>query len=246
MMNQLYGGVYIPNLANNGEKYGIGQYRFAHNYELQGKELEISAEGKSFILNFASQTEVVFNGESIAWECEKMAMGLFFVRFGENCGVFCFNQGKAALYLKDTPVIVGKLAGFEPETLPEPAGDGMVGTNVRWIFGVNRWVDHDYCAVGEVKSVWSRNTVNAGSIRTFRDNWEPKEADYKTEKLDALHFGKTFYVVDVQAEVPAGVCAPAEMKRLVLLEDYDRMMTVGCAFGDMEPIMLAGYAKFLN
>ena len=32
-----------------------------------------------------------------------------------------------------------------------------------------------------------------------------------------------------------------------LLEDYDHMMTVGCAFGaDMEPIMMAGYAKFLD
>jgi hypothetical protein len=32
-MIEQYGGVYIPNLANTAEKYGIGEYRFAHNYE---------------------------------------------------------------------------------------------------------------------------------------------------------------------------------------------------------------------
>ena len=245
-MNQLYGGVYIPNLANNGDKYGIGQYRFAHNYELLGRQLTVIADGKEYAFSFECTCSVLFNGEKLAWECEKLARGLFFVRFGENCGVFCLNMGKAALYLKDAPVIIGRIDGFDPETLPEDAGDGMVGTNVRWVFGVNRWVDHDYNAVGEVRSVWSRNTVKAGPIKTFRDNWVPKESDYNVEKMDAIHFGKSFYVVDVKAEVPAGVCAPAEMKRLVLLQDYDHMMTVGCAFGDMEPIMLAGYAKFLN
>ena len=245
-MNSLYGGVYIPNLANYGEKYGIGQYRFAHNYELIGKQLTVTADGKDYVLGFECCGEAVWNGEKVCWECEKLSRGLYFVRFGENCGVFCLNKGKAALYLKDTPVIIGKIGGFEPEDLPEAAGDGMVGTNVRWVFGVNRWVDHDYCAPGEVRSVWSRNTVNAGNYKTFRDNWEPKAEDYAVEKLDAIHFGKSFYVVDIQTAVPAGVCAPAEMKRLVLLQDYDHMMTVGCAFGDMEPIMLAGYAKFLN
>ncbi len=55
-MNYVYddGGVYIKNLANRGEKYGISQYRFAHNYELEGGDFTISAGDKKHKLAFKS------------------------------------------------------------------------------------------------------------------------------------------------------------------------------------------------
>lgn len=247
-MNKLYGGVYIPNLANYAEQYGIGQYRFAHNYELAGKELVIDAEGKEYTLSFSCRKEAVFNGKKCEWEAEKLSAALYFVRFGSNCGAFCLYGGKAVLCLKGrkTP-ICGTLRGYEDAQAPESAGGDMVGTKVRWIFGVNRYVNHDHYAKTKLRAAWSRNTVNTGSGKTFRDGWEALPEDYNVEEVKAVKVGGPFYLVDISAKVPEGVCAPAGMNRLVLLEDYDHMLTVGCAFGaDMEPIMMAGYAKFLD
>jgi len=34
---------------------------------------------------------------------------------------------------------------------------------------------------------------------------------------------------------------------VIMLQDYDHMMTVGCVMGQgFDPIMISGYAKFLN
>ncbi len=44
-----------------------------------------------------------------------------------------------------------------------------------------------------------------------------------------------------------GVCAPFFTNRVIMLQDYDHMMTVGCVMGGgFDPIMISGYAKFLN
>lgn len=246
-MNELYGGVYIPNLANNAAQYGIGQYRFARNYELAGKALTIEAEGKAYTLALNCGGEAVFNGKKCVWEAEKLSSALYFVRFDLNCGVFCLEGGQAVLCLhgRKTP-LCGAIQGFDKVELPTLTGD-MAGTKVRWVFGVNRYVNHEYYAKSKLRSAWSRNTVRTGSGRTFRDDWEAKPEDYTVEEIKAVKFGGPFYLADISTQVPEGVCAPAGMTRLVLLEDYDHMMTVGCAFGkDMEPILLAGYAKFLD
>ena len=49
MFNYTYDkdGVYIANLANKGEKYGLTQYRLPHNYELQSVPLRSPTAGKS-------------------------------------------------------------------------------------------------------------------------------------------------------------------------------------------------------
>ena len=43
------------------------------------------------------------------------------------------------------------------------------------------------------------------------------------------------------------VCAPKGTNRIVTLQDYERMMLVGCVFGEgFEPVEITGYAKFLD
>ena len=247
-MIEQYGGVYIPNLANTAEKYGIGEYRFAHNYELAGKKLTIVADGKEYPVKFTDCEKAEFGGKKVEWEAEKLNAALYFVRLGADSVVLCLEKGKAVLCLHDrkTP-LCGTIKGKKCDEVPAPVGDDMVGTNVRWTFGVNRYVDHEYFAKGKVRRAWSKNTVMAGNRRTFRDGWEPQPEDYDVEDIKAVHFGGPFYVVDITAKIPEGCCAPAGVKHIVLLEDYDRCMTVGCAFGPaIDPIMLAGYAKFLN
>lgn len=249
-MNYMYGGVYIPNLTTDAKQYGIGQYRFAHNYELVGKDLKIAAD-KEYTLKFVCQKEAEFDGEKCCWECEKLAAKMYFVRFGANCAVIDLNNGLVTFVFDgvDAPVS-GVIDGYKPEFTHKPCTDDMVGTNVRWIFGANRYVNHNYCAEGKIRSAWARNTVHIGyTERSFRDGWQPSEADYVEEDANEVYLGTSFYLVDIKAKMPEGdgCCAPSDVKRIVLLQDYDHMMTVGCAFGsECGPIMMAGYAMFLN
>ena len=102
-MNYVYddGGVYIKNLANCGEKYGIGQYRFAHNYELAGKDFTITAGDREYKLAFRSKTNVVFEGKEYAYECLKLELNTYFVRFGLNVAVVDLEQRLVTLILGD-------------------------------------------------------------------------------------------------------------------------------------------------
>ncbi|MCF0120318.1 MAG: hypothetical protein HUJ65_01660 [Oscillospiraceae bacterium] len=245
-MNSLYGGVYIPNLANDGAKYGIGQYRFPHNYELVGKKIVVKAD-KEYVIDFTCGECAEFNGEKVCWEAVKLSLKLYFVRFGANCMVLCLRRGLAAVILDGAAPDCGVVDGFEPETPWTPAGDWMVGTNVRWTFGVNRYVNHDYFAEDKIRSAWSKNTVRIGyNERSFRDGWVPTEDDYTEEKATEIKIGDHYALVVIEADVKPGCVAPADMKRLVLLEDYDHMMTVGCAFTAEKPVMVTGYGMFLN
>lgn len=247
-MNQLYGGIYIPNLANDAKQYGIGEYRFAHNYEFVGRTFKIAADGKEYTLHFCCQKNVEFNGEKTCWECEKLTNRMYFVRFGDNCAAIDLDRGLATLVLDGAPVC-GVIDGFAPEEKQALCTDDMVGTFVRWTFGVNRFVNQDYCAPGKIRSAWARNTVHIGGGRSFRDGWAPKEEEYAEEDAVEIKLGGPYFLVIVDAKMPQGegYCAPADVKKLVLLQDYDRCMTVGCAFGaEGGPIMMAGYATFLN
>ena len=88
-MNYVYddGGVYVKNLANCAEQYGIAQYRFAHNFELAGKDFDISAGEKKYELSFKCKTNLVFDGKEYAYECLKLEKDLYFVLFGLNVAV---------------------------------------------------------------------------------------------------------------------------------------------------------------
>ncbi len=249
-MNSMYGGVYIPNLANDAKQYGIGEYRFAHNYEFAGKTFKICADGKEYTLHFCCEHGLEFNGEKTEWECEKLEKTMYFVRFGANCAAIDLENGLATLVLdgEEKPVL-GVIDGYEPKEKQAICTDDMVGTFVRWVFGVNRYVNHDYCAPGKIRSAWARHTVHIGGGRSFRDGWQPTDADYVEEDAVEVKLGGAYYLVIVDAKMPEGegYVAPADVKKLVLLEDYDRCMTVGCAFGsEGGPIMMAGYAMFLN
>lgn len=249
-MNHMYGGVYIPNLANDAKQYGIGQYRFAHNYELVGKELKILAD-KEYTVKFTSQDEADICGTTVCWECEKLAAKMYFVRLGEGCAVIDLANGLASLVSPDADAPVsGVIDGFTPEFSHTPCTDDMVGTKVRWVFGANRFVEHDYCAPDKIRTAWARNTVNIGyDMKSFRDFWKPAETDFAEEDANEVFLGTSFYLVDVKAKMPEGIgyCAPSDITRIVMLQDYDHMMTVGCAFGSEQgPIMFAGYGMFLN
>lgn len=218
-------GIYIRNLANNGEKLGVGQYRFPHNFELVGKTLVIKADGKEYTLAFECRKNVLFNGVKLCYECEKLEHGMYGVRFGYNFAAIDMENDQAVIALEDGSVAAGGMNGAEA---PKFAGDGMVGTNVRWILGVNRYIRQEFVAADKVKSAWTP------SLDRVQEN------EYKAIKLrDSF-----FFVVS-----KSGDCKNADVpfftRRVVLLEDYERCMCTGAIFGEgFEPITVCGYARF--
>ncbi len=237
-MNYVYddGGVYIKNLANRGEKYGISQYRFAHNYELAGKDFTITAGDKEYKLAFKCKKNVAFEGKEHAYECLKLELNTYFVCFGLNVAVVDFEQRLITL-IRDDEYIYGTIRCPDQDCKSNRsqgshgcAGDDMVGTNVAWILGCGRFIAQDFYEAGKCRVAWSP-----------REN-EPYEQSCKATKIKG-----PIYLVDTKGRVHQGVCAPFFTNRVIMLQDYDHMMTVGCVMGEgFDPIMISGYAKFLN
>jgi hypothetical protein len=237
-MNYVYddGGVYIKNLANCGEKHGISQYMFAHNYELEGGDFTILAGGREYKLAFKSRNNVVFEGKEYTYACLKLELNTYFVCFGLSVAVIDLEQDLITLILGDEYIhgAIGrpdqKGASESPQAGHGSAGDDMVGTNVAWILGCGRFTTQDFFEAGRCRVAWSP-----------RDN-EPYEQPCKATRIKG-----PIYLVDISGRVRKGVCAPFFTNRVLMLQDYDHMMTVGCVMGrGFDPIMISGYAKFLN
>lgn len=237
-MNYVYddGGVYIKNLANFGEKYGIGQYRFPHNYELAGKDFAISAGEKEYRLDFKSKNNIVFEGKEYSYECLKLALNTYFVLFGLNVAVVDLEWCLMTLILGDE-YVYGKIGHPDPkhgngssQACHGSAGDDMVGTHVAWILGCGRFTTQDFYEEGKCRVAWS-----------------PRENEPLEQPCTSTRIGGPIYLVDIKGRVRQGVCAPFFTNRVIMLQDYDHMMTVGCVMGrGFDPIMISGYAKFLN
>jgi hypothetical protein len=237
-VNYIYddGGVYIKNLANCGEKYGIGQYRFPHNYELAGKNFTIAAADKKYEIAFKCNNYLLLEEKEYAYECLKLELNTYFVCFGLNAAVVDLEQKLVTLILGNE-YICGTIGchdhGGDSGCSPAGhgnAGDDMVGTNVAWILGCGRFTSQDFYARGMCRVAWSP-----------REN-EPREQPCKATRIKG-----PIYLVDIEGRVHQGVCAPFFTSRVIMLQDYDHMMTVGCVMGQgFDPIMISGYARFLN
>jgi hypothetical protein len=229
-MNYVYddSGVHIKNMANTAVGYGISQYRFAHCYELAGQEFSIAADEKVITLAFKDCGKAALDGQEADYECLKLEKDTYFIRIGLNFAVLDLEQSLVTLIRGDT-YVYGVLASpdHQRRELHHPTAD-MVGTRVRWILGCDRYVDHDYFEEGKVRAAWS-----------------PRDAKSDIRPCKATKIKGPIYLADIAGRVPRNVCAPFFTNRVLLLQDYDRMMLVGCILGTgFDPIMISGYAQF--
>ncbi len=221
-------GIYIRNLANNAEQLGIGQYRFPHNYELVGKTFVITAGEEEHTITFNCRKGAELDGVKCGYECEKLNKDLYFVQLGLDSAVLDIENGQSALIIDDR-LICGVIKGIG-EKAPAFAGDDMVETKVRWIFGCGRYVNQEF--------------ISADAVRTA---WAPRDEKTADNAYKAVKFRDTFYLVIAESGDLKNVCAPFFTRRVILLEDYERCMTVGCVKGDgFDPIVVSGYAKFID
>ncbi len=227
MRNYTYvdGGVFIKSKANMAEQYGIGQYRYPHNYELAGQTVTAYADGKEYVLDFQCKKNVLFNGAKVEYECIKCAPQLYFVRIGFDVAVIDFKNSAVTLIVEGEYV----LAAMKDGTAHTCAGDEMVGTNVRWTLGCSRHLYQEFVSEDKIKAAWS-----------------PKECKVAENAYKAVKIGGPYYLVDMKSDILKDVCAPFFTDHVILVEDYDRCMCFGVVFGKgFDPIMVTGYAKFL-
>lgn len=223
------GGVYIKGLQNTAEQLGIGQYRFPHCYELEGKDFTVTAGGKDYAISFECKHFAKFNGVKCDYEIEKLNKELYFVRFGiEAVAVLDLEAGQAALVVGDE-VLPGVIAG-SGASAPKFTTDDMVETKVRWILGCGRYITRDFIAADKLRASWS-----------------PLDEKFTEVPYKAVKFRDSFYFVAERSFELKNVCAPFFTNKVFMLQDYERCMTVGCVMGTgFDPIMIAGYAKFVD
>lgn len=233
-MNLIYdeGGVYIRNLANTADKHGIGQYCFARNFELAGSGYVISDGSAEYKCVFINRETMTLNDAEHYYECLKLVNSTYFVRFGTDVLVLDLEQQMATLILNGKTVCgVPFSSGFRPEGKRHTdAGSDMVGTSVSWVLGCGCFVNHDY---------FTEDKVLVG--------WSPKSEETEVMPCRAVKIKGAVYLVVVEGGVPDGVCAPAGTSRVIMLQDYDRMIFVGCVTGaGFDPVMISGYARPLG
>ena len=231
MRNYTYteGGVFIANKANMAEQYGIGQYRYPHNYELVGRSFTVEAEGREYAIEFTCRCGALLNRKKVECEILKCAPGLYFARLGFNVAVIDLNASAATLILEGE-IIRGVFKGAEGAAAHACAGDEMVDTKVRWVLGCGRYLEQRFLSADRLLASWS-----------------PRDEKRDETSYRAVKVGGPYFLVDMKSDILKNVCAPFFIYYVSLLQDYDRCMAFGCVFGKgFDPIMVTGYAKFID
>ena len=237
MFNHIYdeGGVYIKNLSNTGDHLGISQYRFPLNYELVGRQFTISDGTGKHHLHFIRKGYMELDGRGREFEALKLEAATYFVRLGFDVAVVDLEQGLITLIQKDK-YFYGRIEGSgEYDWRPgggehKDAGDEMVGTSVAWVLGCDRYVAQEFIKEG-----------------ICRVSWSPLREATNDHPCKATKIKGPLYLVDIKGWVPYHTCAPILTERVIMLQDYDHLLAVGCVMGGgMIPIMVSGYARFFE
>ena len=220
------------NFANDGSKYGIDQYRFARNYDLKDKSFDISSESGKYTLAFVGRDKVAFDDgkakREYDCECLKIEAETYFIRFGADFAVLEMDACAATLILPQGYVF-GTIegAGSMPSGALHGFTDEMVGTGVRWMLGCYKYADHIYLGSGKCRVAWS-----------------PKENDFKEYDAKYVKIKEGIYLVDIAGAAPGGLCAPEGCDRVIMLEDFEHTMLVGCVNCKSGNMMISGYGEF--
>ncbi|MDR0469472.1 MAG: hypothetical protein LBH09_05810 [Peptococcaceae bacterium] len=220
------------NYANDGAKYGVDQYRFAHNYDLIDQQLVINSCDKKYTFSFTSRDKLTFDsgaGEQIFdCECLKIEADTYFVRFGADLAVFDISQGLATLALSGGYVFGA--VEIPDRGTPDASHhftDEMTGTGVRWVLGCAKYTDRIYISADQCRAAWA-----------------PESEVFSAYQAKYVKIKDGIYLVDVTGPVPDGACAPAGCDRIIALEDYEHMLLAGCVFSKSGAMMIGGYGEF--
>ena len=204
------------NITHNGENYGATQYRWALDFELAGRTFTITSEQGSHILAFQDREFVDCDGVLSQYEALKLESDLHAVFFGETLTVAVLDLGRG------TAVISAgekgcyefcRIGGFDGGAPLPGYTDEMTGTHVRWTIGCGRYIEHEYLADGKCRSVWS-----------------PRTDQPRTLPACFVKLADGLYLTEVNGTSPFHTDLPQGYSRVVMVQDYEHLLTVGCIY----------------
>lgn len=218
--------------SNNGNHYGFTQYARPHSFELVGKKLAfVSEDNTKYSFDFIDKTTVNYehsgNDELSQYEAVKISADIFFISFGLKFRAMVYDSstGLAAITCESPGEYVFCRAEGSANPLYARTED-MTGTAVRWVFGCDRYLLHEYLADGKCRCTWSPRTERTRLI----------PATY-------IHIKDGVYFVELNSTSPFNTDFPQDASRIVMLQDYDGMLFVGAANAPIrnDTVMVAGY-----
>ncbi len=218
------------NITHDGKKYGITQYRWAHDYELAGRTFVLRSAQAAYELKFLDKEFVECGGVLSQYEALKLDSDLHAVFFGETIttAVLDLARGPAVISTGEAGTYdFCRVDGFAENVELPGYTDEMTGTHVRWYFGYERYMEHEYMDDGKCRCVWSPRTDR------------PRMAPASYVKLSD---GK--YLVELNRCSPFQTDMPQGFTKVVLVQDWVHLLTVGCIYNPIinEFRLVSGYA----
>ena len=218
------------NMTNDGSHYGFTQYRWPLDYELAGQVLRLYSGTAEYQLCFQDREFIECNGVLSQYEALKLGDDTHVVFFGETIttAVLCLKSGTAVISAGvDGAYDFCRIMGTDADS-PLPAyTDEMTDTHVRWYFGNDRYLEHRYLADGKCESIWS-----------------PRTDRLRTIPACYIRLSEAMYLVELNHTAPFRTDMPQGFSKTVLVQDYNRLLTVGCIYNPLlnEFRLISGYA----
>ena len=220
------------NKTNDGSRYGLTQYRWPLDYELAGRSFTLSSARGSFSLAFRDREFVDCDGVLSQYQALKLDADTHFAVFGETLAVAVLDLKNDVAALRPDGRDVWRFCRIEDPDRGSTASlpvltDEMTGTHVRWNFGAGRYVEQRCQSSSECRCVWS-----------------PRTDRPRTLPAAYIRLGENKYLTEVDGTSPFRTDMPQSFSKLILAQDYDRLLTVGCVYSPVlnEFRMISGYA----
>ena len=219
------------NKTHDGKNYGMTQYRWALDFELAGRSFVLRSENAVYALKFQDKEFIECDGVLSQYEALKLDADLHVVFFGETITTAALDlaRGTAAISTGEAGQYdFCRIEGLCREGAELPAyTDEMTGTHVRWYFGCERFMEHEYLDGGVCRCAWSP--------RTDRPRMAP--AAY-------IRLSEGKYLVELNRCSPLHTDMPQGFSKIVLAQDWMHLLTVGAVYSPVlnEFRLVSGYA----
>ena len=218
------------NKTHDGKNYGMTQYCWPHDFELAGRTILLRSDTRTYELCFQDREFIECGGVLSQYEALKLDSDLHVIFFGETIttAVLDLALGTAAISTDETGTYdFCRVDGFDGSAALPSYTDEMTGTRVRWFFGCRRFMEHEYLDGGKCRCGWS----------PCADRARVAPATY-------IKLSEGKYLVELNRCSPRNTDMPQGYSKIVLVQDWMHLLTVGCIYNPMvnEFLPVSGYA----
>ena len=218
------------NKTHDGKNYGMTQYCWPHDFELAGRTITLRSDARSYVLRFQDREFIECGGVLSQYEALKLDSDLHVVFFGETIttavldlagGTAVISSGEAGQY------DFCRVDGFDGSAELPSYTDEMTGTHVRWYFGCERYMEHEYLPDGKCRCAWT-----------------PRIDRPRTAPAAYIRLAEGKYLVELNRCSPRNTDMAQGFSKIVLVQHWMHLLTVGCIYNPVinEFRLVSGYA----